>query len=526
MSSLYLHAVGAQLPRRNPDYDPATDPAKDWDTSMKGFKLRFSTWNIDKDPDMAPNIVLFMTDQLRRDALGCYGNKICKTPNLDRLAAQGTQFDQAYTVSPVCSPSRASLMSGLYPHNHGVMINTHIAPAWNRGLSTDTPTFSGQLKKAGYVLDYAGKWHVNQDIGPVEFGFDRHGLDTQPVKTTPKPVNWDQSRFFEPGTESKIDFPNGSFTVAGTSPVTPEDTRTRKVTDEGIAMLRERAAGDQPFIIRIDVVAPHFPNSVPEPYASMYDPESIPPWSNFDETFEGKPAAHLRKHQEWHLEDKDWSWWQKVVAKYYGDVTLIDDCVGRVLDAIREYGIEDETIFVFSTDHGDPTGSHKHFEKSGTMYDEVFRIPLLAKVPHGEARKVPEFVRLMDLMPTFIEWGGGEIPADLDARSLVPLVNGETPAAWPDSVYCESHGEVWGYSSERMVRTERWKYVYIPHDLDELYDLQADPAEMNNLVNDPEHADVLNEMKARLLGWNDATKDMFQWAWVRWNFPEPISPFR
>ena len=148
------------------------------------------------------------------------------------------------------------------------------------------------------------------------------------------------------------------------------------------------------------------------------------------------------------------------------------------------------------------------------------------KFPHGEARKVPEFVRLMDLMPTFIEWGGGEIPADLDARSLAPLVNGETPADWPDSVYCESHGEVWGYSSERMVRTERWKYVYIPHDLDELYDLQADPAEMNNLVNDPDHADVLNEMKARLLGWNDATNDMFQWAWVRWNFPEPISPFQ
>ena len=96
----------------------------------------------------------------------------------------------------------------------------------------------------------------------------------------------------------------------------------------------------------------------------------------------GKPAAHLRKHQEWHLEDKDWSWWQNVVSKYYGDVSLIDDCVGRVLDAIQECGIEDDTIFVFSTDHGDATGSHKHFEKSGTMYDEVFRIPrFLRKCP-------------------------------------------------------------------------------------------------------------------------------------------------
>ncbi len=114
---------------------------------------------------MAPNIVLFMTDQLRRDALGCYGNEICKTPNLDRLAAEGTRFDQAYTVSPVCSPSRTSLTSGLYPHNHGVMINTHIAPAWCRGLSTETSTFSERLKKAGYVLDHAGKWHVHQGLG-------------------------------------------------------------------------------------------------------------------------------------------------------------------------------------------------------------------------------------------------------------------------------------------------------------------------------------------------------------------------
>ena len=256
----------------------------------------------------------------------------------------------------------------------------------------------------------------------------------------------------------------------------------------------------------------------------MYDPESIPPWPNFDETFEGKPTAHLRKHRQWNLQDKDWSWWQKVIAKYYGDVTLIDDCVGRVLDAIRECGIEDDTIFVFATDHGDATGSHKHFEKSGTMYDEVFRIPLLARVPRVEARQVTEFVRLMDLMPTFIEWGGGEIPGDLDAKSLVPLVHGERPADWPDSVYCESHGEVWGYSTQRMVRTERWKYVYIPHDLDELYDLEADPAEMNNLSEDPEHADVVEEMRARLIGWNDATKDMFQWKWVRWSFPEPDKP--
>ena len=461
---------------------------------------------------MAPNIVLFLTDQLRRDTLGCYGNEICQTPNLDRLAEEGIRFDQAYTTSPVCSPARASLMSGLYPHNNGVMVNTHIAPAWSRGLSTDVPTFSRLLKDAGYMLDYAGKWHVHQDIRPEEFGFDRYD------------ASGGERGEIVPGSELTVEFPRSCFPVAGTSSLSEEEYKTWKVTANGIEMMRERAGGDSPFFLRIDVTAPHFANVVPEPYASMYDPETIPPWPNFDETFEGKPAAHLRKHQEWNLGDKDWSWWQKVIAKYYADVSLIDKCGGRVRDAIRDCEIENNTIFLFSTDHGDATGSHKHFEKSGTMYDEVFRIPLLMKVPGGKSRNVSQFVRLMDLMPTFVEWGGGDVPVALDARSLVPLVEGEDPDDWPDSVYCESHGEVWGYSSQRMVRTEQWKYVYTPHDKDELYDLEADPAEINNLVDDPLYGDVLENMKGRLLGWNDATNDMFQWRWVRWNFPEPIAP--
>ena len=155
----------------------------------------------------------------------------------------------------------------------------------------------------------------------------------------------------------------------------------------------------------------------------------------------------------------------------------------------------------------------------------MFRIPLIAKMPGAERRVVPQFVRLMDLMPTFVEWGGGATPESVDARSLAPLLRDSDQPDWPDSVYCESHGEVWGYSSQRMVRTEHWKYAYQPHDLDELYDLEADPAEMNNLIDDPKHAEVLEEMKARLIGWNDATNDMFQWHWVRWNFPEPVSPY-
>jgi len=455
-----------------------------------------------------------MTDQLRRDALGCYGNTICRTPNLDRLAEQGPCFENAFTVSPVCSPARASLLTGLYPHNHGVMINTHIAPAWSTGLSPEIPTFSSILKQAGYALDYVGKWHVNNDVPPHGFGFDRHE------------AVWERPDLVK-GTEIRIDFANGKGQLAAATDGRPrEETSLWQRIQMGIRYMRERADEEQPFFLRIDMPEPHFACIPPEPYASIYRPEDIPPWDNFNDDFSGKPMGHLRKQQEWHLQGKDWSWWCQVVAKYYGVISFIDDCVGEVLETIRDLGIENDTIFVFSTDHGDAMGSHGHFEKAGTMYDEVYRIPLIMGGPRERIApdRIDAFVRSLDLMPTFVEWAGGQIPKPIDGRSLASWARGESVDNWPDSVYCEHHGEVWGYQSQRMVRTQRWKYVYDPHSMDELYDLQEDPAELVNRVNDPSCHDVLREMKARLLGWNDATDDMFKWAWVRWNFPEPILP--
>jgi arylsulfatase A-like enzyme len=488
---------------------------------------------------MPPNVILFLTDQLRRDALGCYGNQVCRTPHLDRLAEEGFLFENAFTTSPVCSPARASLLTGLYPHTHGVMLNTHIAPAWSKGLSPEVPTFSSVLQEAGYALDYVGKWHVHQEWGPEKFGFARHLSPRCPREVVP-------------GTELTVEFPGGSQLVGATSALPAEEHRTWKLTDTAITLLEERARESRPFFLRVDTDAPHFANVVPEPYASMYDPSAIPPWPNFEESFAGKPAGHLRKHREWHLEEKGWDWWSQVVAKYYGDVSLIDSCVGRLLQAVRERGLEESTVFLFSTDHGDALGSHRHFEKAGTMYDEVYRIPLLVKMPAlrraapafgghpglslpkpaglSRGRRLPPFVRLLDLMPTLVELAGAELPRPpaggqpVQGRSLLALLRGEEPADWPDSVYCEHHGEVWGYQSQRMVRTAGWKYVYNPHDLDELYNLRDDPGELANLAERPEFAGVREEMQARLLGWNDATGDMFRWSWVRWNFPKAVLP--
>jgi arylsulfatase A-like enzyme len=481
----------------------------------RAMPIRESSFKETKEPmTCQPNIVLFMTDQLRRDALACYGNRICQTPNLDQLAEQGTCFENAFTVSPVCSPSRASLLTGLYPHNHGVMINTHIAPAWSPGLSPEIPTFSSILKQSGYSLDYVGKWHVHKELEPFDFGFDRYEKGGGKYEIVP-------------GSEIELDFGNGHRQlVAATNGCSAEETSVWQRTQVGIRALRERAKENQPFFLRIDLPEPHFACLPPEPYASMYAPDDIPPWDNFRDDFSGKPMGHLRKRQEWHLQDKDWTWWSQIVAKYYGVVSFIDSCVGEVRKTIRELGIENETIIVFSTDHGDAMGSHGHFEKAGTMYDEVFRIPMIVKGPREWVTpgRINAFVRSLDLMPTFVEWSGSQISTSIDGRSLAPWGRGDKVKNWPDSVYCEHHGEVWGYHSQRMVRTERWKYVYDPHSMDELYNLEDDPGELFNRVNDSACCEVLQEMKARLLGWNDVTNDMFQWNWVRWNFPEPLLP--
>ena len=176
-----------------------------------------------------PNIVFFMTDQLRRDALGCYGNRLCRTPNLDRVAATGACFENAFTVSPVCSPARASLLTGLYPHNHGVMLNTHIAPAWSPGLSPELPTFSRILNDAGYVLDYVGKWHVHKELLPQHFGFARALADTslqgpRPSRTPAKGSSGPRPELVT-GSQIAVDFAYGARQlIAGTTRASAEET--------------------------------------------------------------------------------------------------------------------------------------------------------------------------------------------------------------------------------------------------------------------------------------------------------------
>ncbi len=448
-----------------------------------------------------PNILFLFTDQHRFDAVGCNGAAVCRTPAMDSIALQGMRFLRAYTPIALCSPARGSLLTGLYSHNHGQLANTG---NFNRVFDTqilDKTGYPQLLSKAGYRMAYSGKWHLPKEGDGEFWSFDR----------------WHTTREWQRSLKAEgIDFDYGRDEVqrlewgpeapfCGRSSITAGKMQEAWVADRTIDMIRSYSGSGQPFMICAAFHGPHFPYAVPEPYDQMYDPVSVSRWN----------ASQLT-----------WPDWQRVIAHYWGYCTFIDDQIEKVLACLEQCGIAQNTIIVYSTDHGDMLGSHRLFNKGFNMYEEDHHIPLLVNWP-GVTKPgsvCDDFVNLLDLMPTFLDMAGKNIPAGLDARSLTPLLRGSRPAGWPDDVFAEFHGYEATLGTIRMVRTKRWKYVYNPHSIDELYDLQADPGELTNLAAEAACSGDLQEMKARMLGWNDATGDMFQWKWVRWNFPDPLPP--
>jgi arylsulfatase A-like enzyme len=298
--------------------------------------------------------------------------------------------------------------------------------------------------------------------------------------------------------------------VSATVPIPKEATRTYYLAEKTIERLEALAESDdeEPFFHRNDFVGPHHPYAVPEPYASMYDPDDVEPWDSFAETYEGKPQVQENYLSYRGVADLDWDEWAEVIAKYFGFVTFIDEQIGRILDALDELGLDDAAVF-HAADHGDFTGNHRQFNKGPMMYEDTYHVPFLVRWPGvvEPGSTCEEFVRLLDLMPTFLELGGVTPPTNVDGRSIRPLLGGETPGDWPETVFAEYHGDEFGLYSQRMVRTERYKFVYNAPDVNELYDLEEDPAELNNLVDHPGYRDVREELERTLAEWMRETDD-------------------
>lgn len=455
-----------------------------------------------------PNILLIHSDQHRYDCLGVNGHPFLQTPVLDRLAAEGVNCTHAFTPIPLCVPARNSLLLGQWPTQHQCIANFDTeAP---RPPSEQRPSFSMRLRQAGYTLGYVGKWHVSRERGPADFGFER-------VVDESRYAAWRAAQGLPP-----TPWTNSWFGETDRA-IRPEQSRLAWGAGETIAMLEQAAGSGRPFFIRWDPSEPHLPNIVPEPYASRYPPERIPPWPSFPDPLEGKPYIQHQQRRTWKLDDWSWAQWAPIVGRYLGEIALLDVQVGRLLEVLERLGLAGDTLVVYTTDHGDLCGGHGMIDKHFVMYDDVVRVPLILRWP-GRIR--PGIVcdaflsHAIDLAATFCCVAGLDIPPAFSGLNLLDAIEGRGEVR--SDILSTYHGNQFGLYSQRMVRNREWKYVWNATAEDELYDLVHDPAEVRNRATDPASRPALIHLRQRLLAWMERIRDPLLNPWTRAQLAEQL----
>jgi len=442
-----------------------------------------------------PNILFLMTDQ--QQASTVEPASPCHTPHLDRLASQGVRFRRAYTVNGICSPTRASLFTGVYPSQHGMVDCTHTVPEYRAKLDTSLEFWSQRLERMGYSLGYFGKWHVERSNRLENFGFSEYDLGgsgyaehRQDLGLPPSPESY-SLRY----AAHQDGYPD--CLLYGVYDEPAEGTTASYFYSKGIDFMRRAAAKGKPWCTFISTSLPGDPHHVPEPYYAQYDPTEIPKPPNFEDDLADKPSIYRRQRAVW--KDVRWEDHARTIACYYARCTMVDEQIGRALQALEETGQADNTIVIYTNDHGIMMGAHGLHCLGVFPFEEGYRIPMIARWPGEGAAGATrdDLVSIIDLAPTILEMTDGGDFSAAEGRSLVPLLRGEELDDWPDDCFAEFHGQRF-FWTQRIVWTERYKYVFNGFDFDELYDLENDPHELTNLACDPAHADILDEMVARM----------------------------
>jgi arylsulfatase A-like enzyme len=263
----------------------------------------------------------------------------------------------------------------------------------------------------------------------------------------------------------------------------------------------ELSLSDAPWHIRLDYVEPHLPCTPAEPFASMYPPESIPVWENFNETFEGKPYIQHQQLRNWCIEDWTWKEWSVYLSGYYGIISQIDDAIGKVLDHLERQGLMENTLIIYTTDHGDAAGSHRLMDKHYEMYEEVARVPMVicweGTIPAGSV--CHDFVsHYLDLPVTLLDLLKLPVPSVYQGRSFLPqLQNRPAENPW-EFAFSSYNGQQFGLYCQRMIRDRQYKYVWNATDVDECYDLQNDPFEMKNLAAENEDSELCRNYRRKV----------------------------
>ncbi len=485
------------------------------------------------EPEKPYNIVYIMTDDHTAQMMSCYDTRYINTPNLDRIASDGVKFTNSFVANSLSGPSRACMLTGKHSHANGFTDNTTCV------FDGDQPTFPKYLQKAGYQTAIFGKWHLES----LPQGFDK----------------WE----IVPG---QGDYYNPNFIMQTGDTVQVHGYLTDIITDKSLDWLDGRDP-EKPFCLLIHHKAIHRDWLADTAHLELYEDTTFPLPENFFDNYEGRPAAAAQemsidkdldivydlkmdrpdvqtrlKNQYYHyinrmdsaqrarwdafyapiIEDfysrnltgdslAEWKY-QRYMRDYAKVVKSLDDNVGRVLDYLEKNGLLDNTLVVYTSDQGFYMGEHGWFDKR-FMYEESFRTPLIMHLPKGLDAKgdIPQMVQNIDYGPTFLDIAGVEVPSDMHGVSLLPLLKGEQPADWRNSLYYHFYE----YPAEHMVkrhygvRDDRYKLIHFYNDIDhwELYDLEKDPTEMHNIYGQPGTEQITARMMKELKKLQEQYKD-------------------
>lgn len=461
------------------------------------------------------NILVLFSDQHRADCLGCYGNPIVQTPHLDRLARDGIRFTQAFTPTATCTPARTSLLTGVWAHQHRLQHVTAYAPFAGGQTAFDPerwPMYAHILREKNFHRAQIGKWHIGSTTTPADCGFE--GIHYPGYGYPSKhPHYLAYLRRLGVDGYQLSEIKQKRFEYSGLQAGPDEAGEAAYLAAQTVEKIGAYARSDRPFFISCNFWGPHAPHMLTEKYFRMYNPAQIPPWKNFRCALDDKPEMYRRYGQYWGTEDFTAATLSGLLATYYGYITAVDDAVGRILATLEQSGKLDETLIVYTTDHGSTEGSYGMWDKGFGMFDCTQRIPFILSHASLRGRRLvsDEFVSLLDLAPTFIDCAGGAVPPTMVGKSLLPLVRNPAAPRERDHIIGESFGHQQTFW-QRMVRTDTAKYIYNPTSIDEFYNLADDPDETVNLIGRVART-TLDPFKDRLEAWMKATADpLLEWS--------------
>ncbi len=480
---------------------------------------------------MKPNILFIMTDQQRFDAMGAHGGQAI-TPNLDALAAAGLDFHQFFTQAPVCVPSRCNLFTGRYGHSHRVREN-------NARLDPHEAHLFKVLKQEGYHLGYIEKNHLLEDAEFQNFDF----VDIKEHRNAPERADYLAFKKAQGGKLRTV----GSWGSAAWHDFAPELTDAY-ISRESAVNFIESAPDDRPFCLCVSFADPHAPHIAPRKFEAMYplDEIDVPPEPPEGTLAQKAPRFLIKQKAQGSLdageEDK-----KRYLAVYYSMISWVDENVGAILDALDARGLRENTIIVFTADHGDFNFHLNMCKKDLILLDHLLHVPFLLSWEGEIAPRVVDetFVEQVDVFPTLLELAGIDVPFGCQGKSLVPFIRAESNlhkdivhaeicppsyrnpyktydefiADWEANHETPGHPLAWSApfnvpgDFNKMIRTPDYKYIWYADGFEELYDLRADPEEFVNLALDDAYRGMCAEMKTRLLEWYALTEDPLDQMW-------------